>query len=143
MKRILLALVLLLVGSTASADFVTSNTPLPANKINLNPLPPGANPALYFTATDYNNLAQAATDLRTYVLRITPQLMTAAFSAVDNVALTWNNVGGTQYVLVSTPVVTDGAGGVAFFLTNMTSTGATLNASAPWTGTVAVAVISF
>lgn len=70
------------------------------------------------------------------------QVSTATFAAVDHVTLSWSNLGGTQSVFVGPPVVTDGLGGVTFYITGMTSTGATLNASAPWTGTVAVSVVS-
>lgn len=63
MRRALVGL-LLLWPLAAAADFVASNTPLPANKVNLSPLPVGANPLQYFQASDYNNLATAATDLR-------------------------------------------------------------------------------
>lgn len=73
---------------------------------------------------------------------VAPQLLVATFTAVDNVALSWSNLGGTQYVHVGTPIITDGGGGVVFHLTSKTSTGATLNASAPWTGTVAVAIFT-
>lgn len=134
-----LAVVLtLLLAGPARADFVINNTSLVTNKQDLFPTPIGANPLNYITAADYNAVAQAAIDIRSHM----PQLLVATFTAADNVALTWTNNGGTQYVAVGVPIVTDGGGGVVFHLTNKTSTGATLNASAPWTGTVAVLVIS-
>lgn len=72
----------------------------------------------------------------------TPQLATASFTATDTATLSWSNRGGTQYIDVGTPIVTDGLGGVTFYLTGVSSTGATLHASAPFTGTVAVFVVS-
>lgn len=70
------------------------------------------------------------------------QLVTATFAAVDHVTVTWSNIGGTQYVFQGVPNVTDGGGGVVFHTTSLTSTGATLNASAPWTGTVQLSIVS-
>lgn len=68
MKRIVAFIVAAIAfAGPARADYVTSNTPLPANKITVNPLPPGANPAQYFLASDYNNLATATNNLRTAV----------------------------------------------------------------------------
>lgn len=72
----------------------------------------------------------------------TPQIINATFSASDTASISWSNLGGTQFVGVGVPVVTDGLGGVALWLSNKTSTGATLNASAPWTGSVMVFVIT-
>lgn len=139
MRKILAALaVLLALAAPARADFIINNTSLVTNKQDLFPTPIGANPLNYITAADYNAVAQAAIDIRSHM----PQLAVATFTAVDHVSLTWTNNGGTQYVAVGTPIVTDGGGGVVFHLTSVTSTGATLNASAPWTGTVAVLVIS-
>lgn len=92
-----------------------------------------------------NNLylhTASGADLNITTTAPTPQFMTATFTAVDNVALTWLNLGGTQYVTAGTPVITDGGGGVVLHLTSKTSTGATLKASAPFTGTVAVTVVS-
>jgi len=70
------------------------------------------------------------------------QLMTATFTASDSASLSWSNIGGTQYVFAGVPIVTDGGGGVVLHVINKTTTGATLKASAPFTGTVAVTVVS-
>lgn len=101
-----------------------------------------ANPALVKTANGIGLLVNGIIIDPTGTSGALPQLITATFTAVDNVALTWSNLGGTQYIHAGIPIVTDGGGGVVFHLTNKTSTGATLNASAPWTGTVAVSVFS-
>jgi hypothetical protein len=71
-----------------------------------------------------------------------PQLLTATFTATDSATLTWTNLGGTQFIFSGPPVITDGLGGVTFYVTGKTSTGATLHASASFTGSVAVSVVS-
>lgn len=70
------------------------------------------------------------------------QIVTATFAAVDNVAVSWSNLGGTQSVFPGVINVTDGGGGVALHTTNLTSTGCTLNASAPFTGTVKLSIVT-
>lgn len=52
---------------SARADFVTGNTPLTTTKVDLFPLPAGANPNNYVVAADYNSATQASIDLRTAI----------------------------------------------------------------------------
>ena len=70
------------------------------------------------------------------------QIVTATFTAVDNVAVSWSNLGGTQSVFQGVVNITDGGGGVVFHTTSLTSTGCTLNASAPFTGTVKLSIVT-
>ncbi len=45
-------------------NFIYDNTTLAYPKTDLNPIPPGGNPAQYFVASNWNDLAQAVVDLR-------------------------------------------------------------------------------
>ena len=66
------------------------------------------------------------------------QYVKVNFAAVDNMAATWTNLGGTQYVTASA-APTDGSA-VGIYLTNVTSTGATINAFAPFSGSVTLEI---
>jgi hypothetical protein len=64
------------------------------------------------------------------------QTVTATFDGTqDSVAVAWANLGGTQRVVGGVTIV-DSAGAVIAYLTNRTTTGATVNASARFSGTV-------
>lgn len=71
------------------------------------------------------------------------QIVTVSFAAVDNMAVSWSNLGGTQAIFQGVTNVTDGGGGVVLHTTSLTSTGCTLNASAPFTGSVKLSIVSF
>lgn len=102
-----------------------------------------ANPALIKTANGIGLLVNGVVIDPAGTSGALPQLVLVTFTNTDSAAVTWSNVGGsTQHLFVGPPVVTDGGGAIVFHWTNKTSTGATLNASAPWTGTVSVSVFS-
>lgn len=70
------------------------------------------------------------------------QTATASFtSAQDSVAVTWTAMPGNYAVFCSSPTITDGSGGVVLWLTSVTSSGATVNTSGRFTGSVVVTVV--
>lgn len=65
----------------------------------------------------------------------------ATFSSASSASLTWNKpleAGVTYSYLVGAPVITDGSGGVAVWLSATSTTGATVSASDSVTGSVSV-----
>jgi hypothetical protein len=66
----------------------------------------------------------------------------AAFNGTqDTVVISWPATKTNPPKLIpGAPTITDGSGGVAIWLTNTSSTGATVNTSARFSGTVDIAV---
>jgi hypothetical protein len=70
------------------------------------------------------------------------QTATATFTgAEDTVAVTWTAMAGSCAVICSNPTITDGSGAIVPWLTSVTSTGATVNISDRFSGSVVVTVI--
>lgn len=67
---------------------------------------------------------------------------TAVFSASNTPqALTWDARPGSYVVVGGLPLVTDGDGPNSVWLTDPSDSGVTVNADAPWTGSVTVTVV--
>jgi hypothetical protein len=70
------------------------------------------------------------------------QTATATFTgAEDTVAVSWTAMAGSYVVLPGNPTITDGSGGVLVWLTSVTSSGATVNISDRFSGSVVVTVL--
>jgi hypothetical protein len=66
------------------------------------------------------------------------QYVPVTFAIVDNMAATWADLGGTQYITAGVAPSDGSTMGVT--LTNITRTGATINAYAPFSGTVTLEI---
>lgn len=70
------------------------------------------------------------------------QTATATFNgSQDTVAVSWTAMSGNYVVVCSNPTITDGSGAVVPWLTSVSSTGATVNVSDRFSGSVVVTVI--
>lgn len=70
------------------------------------------------------------------------QLVAVTFdSTQDNVAASWSNLGGTQRVFHGL-TITDSLGPVVIHLTSRTTTGATVNTSSKFSGTVELEIVT-
>lgn len=69
------------------------------------------------------------------------QTVNVTFTAAQTASPTWTTMPGNYIVVPGQPVVTDSGGPVAIDLTSVTASGATVNASAPFTGTVSLVIL--
>jgi hypothetical protein len=69
------------------------------------------------------------------------QVVTVTFSASQTQTATWTAMAAGYAVIPGQATVTDGGGPVGIDLTSVTSSGATVNTSAPFTGTVPILVM--
>lgn len=67
------------------------------------------------------------------------QVVNVAFAATNTGTATWTAMAG-NYGIIQGVQVSDGSGPVCIDLTSVSSSGATINASAPFTGTVSLTV---
>lgn len=69
------------------------------------------------------------------------QVVTVTFTAANTATASWTAMPGNYAVIPGQATVTDGSGPVGIDLTSVTSSGATVNASAYFSGTVPLLIM--